>query len=278
MPDDYIRTLARKWLSGTATEEEIATLMQWYGKEEASVKRKLPVWWMAAALLLLAGTWLVFKKPAESKMSVYVPREQQNKIVLPDSSVVWLNADSRLQYSEDTTHREVTLSGEAFFDVKRNTKPFVVKAGKSTTTVLGTSFNIKAYDEEAIAITVVSGKIKVQDEKKHITVLTANKQITLEKTVVERTVNATTYHAWIEGRLEVNNETFETIANALSRKYNVTIHFKDDALRKCTFFASFDEHASLDRVLGLLCKINNSTYRTSEDLKDIYISGTGCNQ
>ncbi|ACU64635.1 FecR family protein [Chitinophaga pinensis] len=276
MSDEYIRSLARKWLAGTATEEETAALMQWYGKEEE--KKQKSVWWIgiAATVLLTAGVWWMMKKPEGRKMAVYVPREQQNRVVLPDSSVVWLNADSKLQYREDTLSREVTLTGEGFFDVSKRTKPFVVKAGRCITTVLGTSFNIKAYNNEAVAITVASGKIQVQDEKKHISILTANKQITLEKTTVERTVNATVAHAWIHGRFEIDNETFETVANNLSRKYGVTFHFENDALRQCTFIASFDEHATLERILGLLCKINNSTFRISEDQQEVYISGQGC--
>jgi ferric-dicitrate binding protein FerR (iron transport regulator) len=276
MSDDHIRSLARKWLAGTATKEETAALMQWYGKEEE--KKHKPVWWIgiAATILLIAGVWWGMQKPDARRMAVYVPREQQNRIVLPDSSIVWLNADSKLQYREDTLSREVTLTGEGFFDVSKRTKPFVVKAGKCITTVLGTSFNIKAYNNEAVAITVASGKIQVQDEKQHISILTANKQITLEKTTVERTVNATVAHAWIHGRFEIDNETFETVANNLSRKYGVTFHFENEALRKCTFIASFDEHATLERILGLLCRINNSTYRISEDQQEVYISGQSC--
>ncbi|SHM19006.1 FecR family protein [Chitinophaga sp. CF418] len=288
MPDDYIHELARKWLAGTATEEEINILMQWYGKEEMDAignedsprKRHLStVWWMAAAVVIAAGIWALYPKRDEKKLVVYVPREQQNRIVLPDSSVVWLNADSKLQYNDGAQRREVMLSGEAFFDVKKGARPFVVKAGNSITTVLGTSFNIKAYSGEPTLITVASGKIRVEDEKKHITVLTANKQITLEKQTdssAERTVNATVYHAWINGGFEVNNETFESIANMLSRKYDVAFHFENDALKKCTFIASFDEHTPMERILELLCKINNSTYRISQDKKEIYISGEGC--
>lgn len=288
MPDDYIHELARKWLAGTATAEEINILMQWYGKEEMDLvrnednprrRRLSSVWWMAAAVMIAAGIWALYPKKVEKKLVVYVPREQQNKIVLPDSSIVWLNADSKLQYNDGPQSREVTLSGEAFFDVKKAARPFVVKAGGSTTTVLGTRFNIKAYSGEPTAITVASGKIRVEDERKHITILTANKQITLKETTdstAERTVNATVYHAWIQGGFEVNNETFESVANMLSRKYNVAFHFENDALKKCTFIASFDEHTPMDRILELLCKINNSTFRISQDKKEVYISGEGC--
>jgi ferric-dicitrate binding protein FerR (iron transport regulator) len=290
MPDDYIHDLARKWLAGTATEEEINILMQWYGKEEMDMVRNedrsrkwhlSAVWWMAAAIMIAAGIWALYPKRVEKKLVIYVPKEQQNRIVLPDSTTVWLNADSKLLYNEDAQHREVTLSGEAFFDVKKAAKPFVIKAGGSTTTVLGTRFNIKAYEGEPTAITVASGKIRVEDEQQHISVLTANEQITLEQatdSVIERTVNATAYHAWINGGFEVNNETFDAIANMLSRKYDVTFRFENETLKKCTFIASFDEHTSMERVLELLCRINNSTFRISQDRKEVYISGEGCNQ
>jgi ferric-dicitrate binding protein FerR (iron transport regulator) len=287
MPDDYIHSLARKWLAGSATEEEINILMRWYGKEEENIPvKRIPAtrWWMAAAVLLVLGSigWLYQQTGITPKntLKVYVPKQQRNRILLPDSSIVWLNADSKLQY-QDNGNREVILEGEAFFDVRPDVeKPFVVIAGKSRTTVLGTTFNIKAYNgEPKILITVASGKIQVQDEHQRKTILTANKQVMLTQQsdlAEERTVNAIASNAWIHGRYEINNETFEEIANTLSRKFNITIHFKEDALRKCTFIASFDERDGLPRILELLCKINNSTFRFSDDKKEVYVSGEGC--
>lgn len=318
MPDNYIRSLARKWQEGIATEEEIKILLRWYGKEDEEeegvaedketkdriranigrIVRTTPVrktyrhiaWLAAATVLLLSGIWYVYRndraeKPALQQVEVYVPRMQRNKVMLPDGSVVWLNADSRLQYRVNNRQREVTLEGEGFFDVTQKTdSPFVVKAGKSVTTVLGTSFNIKAYKgESTISITVASGKIQVQDEHSRKTVLTSNKQIKLEKlpvndekVVVEKTVKAAAYNAWIDGTFETNNGTFEEIANALGRRYDVTFHFEQESLRRCTFMASFDSTATLPRILELLCKINNSTYHISNDNREVYISGEGC--
>lgn len=323
MPDEYIRSLAQKWLAGEATAEEVKILLQWYedadtgldimpaseGSEERIRERIMmhipqgeitpaPVrvfyartWFKAAAgIILLAGMWYGYERTHSVKqdrrvVEVYVPKEQRNRIVLPDSSVVWLNADSKLQYRENEQEhtREVVLDGEAFFDIKQDAgKPFIVKAGKSITTVLGTSFNIKAYKKDGnVQITVATGKVQVQDEMKRLTVLTPNKQIRLKEkqdVAIETSVNAAISNAWIDGAFEINNETFDAVANTLSRKYNVSFHFENESLRKCTFIAGFDKHASLHRVLELLCKINNSAFSISEDQKEVYITGEGCTQ
>lgn len=321
MPDEYIRSLARKWQEGTATEEEIKLLLQWYGKEEEDgedvvedteaknrirtniwkviqVRRSRKIVYLrmaaaaaAAVLLVTGGISYMYRsetiaRPEKQQVEIYVPKTQRNKIQLPDGSVVWLNADSYLQYRINKREREVILEGEGFFDVvQKADSPFIVKAGRYVTTVLGTSFNIKAYKGEAtVAITVASGKIQVQDEHKRKTVLTSNRQITLaeqpvnDEVVVERTVKATAYNAWIEGTFETNNGSFEEIANTLGRRYNVTFYFEQESLKKCTFMASFDSTATLPRILGLLCRINNSTYRISEDNKEVYISGEGCHE
>jgi ferric-dicitrate binding protein FerR (iron transport regulator) len=304
MSRETIQELAEKWLNGTATPAEIERLQQWYHDREAmptpvpdaemaerirrniSVGRKRPSYkWISAAaasvlLLITAGYYYNTNTPVR-QMAVYVPREHQNRLLLPDSSEVWLNADSKLTYNETDNKREVTLEGEAFFNIKQAAgRPFVVKAGPCTATVLGTSFNIKAYkNDPKVLITVATGKVQVQDQHQQLKVLTANKQIALEPitgAIKENQVNAVVYKAWIDGSFEVNNETFEEVANRLSRKYDVDIHFENPSLAHCTFLASFDQAANLPFILSMLCKINNSTFSISEDKREVTISGSGC--
>lgn len=305
MSRENIQELAEKWLNGTATPAEIARLQAWYHEQEAMLtpvtdaemgarirkgieigKRRRSFKWIGVAaavlLLIVCGYFYKSDKPAARQMAVYVPREHQNRLLLPDSSEVWLNADSKLTYNETDNKREVMLEGEAFFNIKQAAgRPFVVKAGPCTATVLGTSFNIKAYkNDPKVLITVATGKVQVQDEHQQLKVLTANKQIALEPitgAIREQKVNAVVYKAWIDGSFEVNNETFEEVANRLSRKYGVDIHFEHPALAHCTFLASFDQAANLPFILSMLCKINNSTFSISEDNREVTISGSGCN-
>jgi ferric-dicitrate binding protein FerR (iron transport regulator) len=94
-----------------------------------------------------------------------VPYGSKSKVILPDSSTIWLNAGSKLRYSSafNRTEREVFIEGEAYFNVSRNeAKPFFVKNAAVTLKVLGTSFNIKAYPEEDhVETTVESGSVQV---------------------------------------------------------------------------------------------------------------------
>ncbi|OMP81124.1 FecR family protein [[Flexibacter] sp. ATCC 35208] len=303
MSKENIQELAEKWLNGTATPAEIQRLQEWYQAREAmptpvpdaqmgvriregiqiGSRRKSFTWVSiaAAVLLLFAAGYHYYKKPVTRQMAVYVPREHQNRLLLPDSSEVWLNADSKLTYNETDNKREVTLEGEAFFNIKQAAgRPFVVKAGPCTATVLGTSFNVKAYkNDPKVLITVATGKVQVEDQHQQLKVLTANKQIALEPitgAIREKQVNAVVYKAWIDGSFEVNNETFEEVAHRLSRKYDVDVHFENPALAHCTFLASFDQAANLPFILSMLCKINNSTFSISEDKREVTISGSGC--
>lgn len=306
MPTDDIQELAGKWLDGTATPAEIQRLQQWYHDREAMPtpvpdadmaariseqvhrtirpRRRLPLKWMSIAagiLVIIAAGWYLSLQ--RQQVVVYMPRERHDRLVLPDSSEVWLNADSKLSYNEVNNTREVTLEGEAFFNIKESAgHPFVVKAGSCIATVLGTSFNIKAYrNDPKVLITVTTGKVQVQDKHQQLKVLTANKQIALEPitgVIREKDVNAVVYKAWIDGSFAVNNETFEEVANRLSRKYDVNISFDNPELKHCTFIANFDQAATLPIILSMLCKINNSTFSISEDKKNVTIAGKGCEQ
>lgn len=104
----------------------------------------------------------------EQKMDVVAIKSvkgERKKVVLPDSSIVYLNTNSSIAYDEafNTKERHITLKGEAFFYVKRNPKkPFVIQYGDFKTTVLGTSFNISTFGEK-VAVTVKSGKVKTEN-------------------------------------------------------------------------------------------------------------------
>lgn len=125
-------------------------------------------------LLLVAG-WVMYqfsgKTDASSVAKVEItPKGKRSKISLPDGSQVWLNADSKLTYTEDfgEKKRELSLTGEAFFDVVKNPdKPFIIHVDKASVRVLGTSFNVKSYSSDAsIETSVVSGKVAFIQQKK----------------------------------------------------------------------------------------------------------------
>lgn len=137
---------------------------------------------IAASLLLVIGMAYLFHKGSWSSEQNIVKRTAQNGDVfyLPDSSVVWLNKHSSLTYtaSFDGNERVVYLQGQAFFDVKKNPKqPFVIHASGTTTKVLGTSFDLKAYEGQDVQLTVVTGKVSFTAEQQTLLLLPQDKGV-----------------------------------------------------------------------------------------------------
>lgn len=129
-------------------------------------------------------------------------------IVLEDGSKIWLNKNSTFSYPErfDSSHRTVYLYGEAFFEIKRDTsKPFSVFTKTSVTKVLGTSFNIKAYEQNTeVEIIVISGMVEFASlNKKSKIILRANDKGTLNKktNIIAKTVNKEKKHWWKNSKL-----------------------------------------------------------------------------
>lgn len=203
-------------------------------------------------------------------------------ITLPDGSKVVLHAGSHLEYPAAFTGnvREVTLSGEAYFDIRQDAAgSFMINTGSVKTTVLGTAFNIKAYPgSNEIIVSVTKGKVKVEDGPKMLAVLTPDQQIVynpIAATLAQRQVNALEQISWTRDDMVFESIPFETIAAAISKRYNVTIQFNNEALKQCLVRASFSGTESLDEVLTVLCTVRNATY-TIADEQHIIIDGKGC--
>src|SRR5882757_5500278 len=143
-------------------------------REKKPLRRRLTAILAIAATLITIGTavWLIHRtsrpkdtSPLATLTKKTTERSEYKYLLLPDSTQVWLNASSSLEFPDHFKpgKREVILSGEAYFDVKHADKsPFVIHTGKISTTVLGTAFNIKAYpDRENIIVSVSRGKVKV---------------------------------------------------------------------------------------------------------------------
>src|SRR5215204_74583 len=128
-----------------------------------------------ACLLIVTGfIWKYSSKeivslPNKSYSEVSTRLGSKTRLVLPDSSIVWLNAGSKLTYSENfgTTNRNTTLSGEAYFDVKKNSTPFIIHANGLQIKVLGTAFNVKSYpNEKTTETSLIRGKVEITHEKR----------------------------------------------------------------------------------------------------------------
>ncbi|NLR66506.1 DUF4974 domain-containing protein [Chitinophaga varians] len=258
---------------------------------KAVKQRTMSKWWRYAAIwasiLVLAGAghWW-YSNSDRTTVSVRRYADGQTNfdryLTLPDGSTVVLHRGSRLVVPEhfNGQSREVTLLGEAYFDIRSDSgKPFVINTGQLKTTVLGTAFNISAYPEQAeITVSVTRGKVKVEDGTKVLAVLTPDQQIVYNiKNAAARqeAVNAAARANWTTNEMVFENATFETIANTLSKRYEVNIQFSDDALKQCPVRVSFAGTESLEEVLDVICGVRNATYQI-ENGRDVLIKGKGC--
>lgn len=204
-------------------------------------------------------------------------------ITLPDGTTICLNAGSRLKYPDKFKEktREVTLTGEAFFKVTHDSsKPFIIHSGKIKTTVLGTSFNVKAYAEDkSVKITVVSGKVGVAPiTSKHPAVLlTSNMKMVYNKTsqamLTEKIDDASSVISWQQGKLQYHNTPLFDVLADVQRKYNVTIR-ADKNLLNCTLYADFN-NMPLEKVLKLTEALINAHFKKEGDAYSL--KGKGCN-
>ena len=187
------------------------------------------------------------------------PRGGQYQLTLPDGSRVWLDAASSIKYPTAFTgkEREVEMTGEAYFEIAKNTgMPFVVKAGGTTTTVLGTHFNINAYeDERTLITTLLEGSVKFgcgKEEK----VLHPGQQAVLNAETRSFTVKeADTYQAvaWKNGQLDFDNKDLPAIMRQISRWYDIDINFQS-TYDGATFGGGISRQLNLSHVLRLLDK------------------------
>ena len=200
------------------------------------------------------------------------------KIALPDGSIVWLQPKTQLSYNQsDRVFRQVNLKGEAFFDVKRDeSRPFLIYAGKMTTKVLGTSFNVKAYPEmEKFEVSVVTGKVSVMNEAEKEVFVTPKQQVTLENksdilTINELPKNKTFY--WELATLTFDNTSMQDVVNNIEHNFNVKIILKP-ALKNCRLSGTFDQE-HLSTILEIICKSIDAEYVM--DGQEIYLKGEGC--
>ena len=232
---------------------------------------------VACSILLISGLAYLFlsdlAKPDTEILHTQIVAGKgiRKKVTLPDGTLVWLNADSKLSFDlnmKEKDQRLVTLSGEAFFEVAHDKKhPFIVHTDKISVKVLGTSFNIKAYPKEKKAeTTLIKGSVElhVNGDTPQTFVLRPSEKFILEdkeiqavkfktlqpdkgrmlllenidpilmgnKTYIEET-------SWTENRLVFRNETFLELVPKLERWFNVSIQIKDERTKSYRFTVIF---------------------------------------
>lgn len=255
--------------------------------EERPVRKMKKVWLAAAGLAgILISIWAVHhinQKPApQTTNEIVASKGSRTRTLLPDGSIVWLNAGSTISYEPafDGARREIILNGEAFFDIKPQAgRPFIVHAGNIDIKVLGTAFNVKSYaDDKTVETTLLRGLVQLsrQDEpnarpillrphqklvmekqmaitetgnnREKISRMAAPELLQLDSSLHENELPET---AWIYNRLEFRGDDFPELAKKLERWYNVKIHFEDEASQKLTFNGSL-ENESVEQAFHAL--------------------------
>lgn len=252
--------------------------------EEKSVKRSHPVWLKIAATasILAITSALIWRLLVPSERLEYAEANtspgQRTTIQLPDGSTVHLNASSTLRYPIKFTSgtREVFLHGEAFFQVTRNpSKPFIIHTNDVNTEVLGTSFNINA-DSAAVAVTVVTGKVKVSDRTKQETLLpNEHVEVALHSGEMTRShVELDVAMAWMNNTLVFDDLPLDEAARKLERWYGTRVVLENARLTHCRITGTY-KNESLNHVLEAITFSTGSKVQMSGD-GSVMLTGKGC--
>ena len=210
-------------------------------------------------------------KPDNQFNKLAVPAGGEYRLTLEDGTVVQVNAASELLFPAHFKEhiRQVELKGEAYFKVKHNSeKPFNVLLGTLNVQVTGTTFNIKAYEEEGnVSITLVEGSVNVREGQKVLATLSPGEQFTYHKTTCEYSTsqaNISVITSWTEDKFIFNNETIGTIMNELSRWYNVDINVSED-IQDIRYSGILSRKQPLTEILNILHLTNELDFKIYQD-------------
>ncbi len=195
---------------------------------------------------------------------------EHSQVTLPDGTQVTLNALTTISYdcSSVDGKRHITVDGEAFFNVAKDADhPFVVNANALEVTCLGTSFNVRNYqDENNISIVLTEGKVRIEAAGADMT-MEPDSRVVFDRnsaTLTKQRVPSENYTCWLSGEVRYNDQTLEDIAAELSRNYHIKVVITSDKLQK-ERFTGYLGHSSLRNVLDVLCLASNMNYHIDQD-------------
>ena len=275
-------------------------------------KKRLTVFTILVLLMLSTATIYLFtqksnaKLPVEERISSIVTKNgNRTKVVLPDGSQVWVNAGSKLDYDHSTFNkelREVSLNGEAYFDVTKNhEKPFIIHTKKMDIKVLGTVFNVRTYSDEKISeAALINGSIEVtlKDRKDQKIILKSNEKISIanedptpaikeDKVIRSKTnplpipqivveelkpnpsSNIIGEIAWTQNKLYFEDESLEDIGLRMERWFGKKVTIANESLKNIHYTGNF-ENETLEEVLSYLQLSKAFNFRLGSDNVVIY--------
>lgn len=241
----------------------ISALLKWSFRIAGMIILPIAIFWgIKGNLNYNAGkeTWVEIKAPAWTRA----------QFSLPDGTIGWLNSNSSVKYKGNFTNdRQVTLNGEAFFDVfKDKTRPFKVNANEIVVKVLGTRFNIATYDNEKnVEVVLEEGEIEINDKGKlNSLIMRPNDLVSFDKTLKnfsKEVVEPQKYLSWTEGKLVFRNDPLDVIARRLERWYNIDIEISGNVSPDLRLRATFVDE-SAEQVLYFLKRSLPIEYKIEE--------------
>ncbi len=200
-----------------------------------------------------AGEEMVYNK-------IVVPRGGEYSLILADGSEVYLNAESELTYpvAFKGKERKVTLKGEAFFKVKKDQKhPFIVQSNYNKIEVVGTQFNVSAYNEKYIKTTLVEGAVKVANDKEMQLLKPGEQAICSSNSLEVKNVDTQIVIAWVQGVFEFENMKLKEITEQLGRWYDVEFVFVNPELEEIIYTGAVTRYHDLGFALNLLKELSD---------------------
>lgn len=244
-------------------------------------------WSVAAVAIVLLGLITVTaywqgSRQIQSNFSdivVEAPLGSKTKLTLPDGSTVWLNAGSKMVYSQGfgVRDRRLAFQGEGYFEVEKNDEmPFLVQTHDVNVTVVGTKFNFRNYpeDEEAV-VELLEGKVALENQLKEESVryLSPNEKMVLHKATGKMDITSAKVKEatlWTENILLFDEDLLPDIVRKLERSYHVRIEIENEDLKQARFYGQFNQlEQNIYDVLDMLSETGKLKYH--EEGKVIYL-------
>ena len=292
-PEDPLYTV-HMWLSEQKTREGIRKKIaekerQQYNLKKLKTARTHRLLRIAASVLIIIGIGLggyfINTEAPVAKiawMEKATQKGQRATITLMDGTKVYLNANSKISFPEQFSadKREVKLEGEAFFEVARDVKkPFIIQSGELITTVLGTSFNIRSFANEPQAVSVATGKVKVNasDNNGHTEelFLTPNQQAYYDGELCKNDIDIRQAIAWKDKIIQFDDISLAEATVVLENWFGVSIQIEGENIKQCKISGQYIDE-DLTNVMESFRHILGIKYQFT-DARNLIIEGKGCN-
>jgi len=233
--------------------------------------QRILIWWKVAAvfffLIACAEIFAYLNKETppelatnDSYTTISTNNGQNSKVVLPDSSVVWINSGTTLSYNSNfsVTKRKIKLKGQAFFQISRNEKmPLVVSCNDLDVKVLGTRFDVSAYPEDQnISVVLESGSVELikSNDQLPVQMLKPGEKAEFDTKLSEVSVSkvqSSDYTSWKDGILVFKDEPMKKVLEKLQRWYNIDIEVKNPKVNQLVFNATI-VNESVEEIFDLM--------------------------